>query len=883
MMKITNLTTEQLKDPTGLDTLSPRFSWQVEEFSAGASQAAYRIEVASEKELLESADMWNSGIVASPVLSMIPYGGKKLESLRGYFWRVTVTDTFGNTAVSEPASFGMGMVEPDTWTAGWITSPTYQKNVASMFRKDFTVKPGLRRAVALVCGLGYNEVSVNGKKQGSSVLDPGWTTFDKRAQYVGHDITSSLQEGVNTIGVVLGEGWYNNDHEVFRQFSFLKPLTWLGQLRLSAQIFLEYEDGCELLLTGENEGWTAGDGPIVYNDVFNGEHYDATKEITGWDTPAATGTQGWKPAIAIEGPGGALEPEVAEPIRVIRDIAPVKLTEPKPGVFVYDMGQNFAGWVQLRVTAPRGTEISIKFAEMLYEDGTINQENLRWAKNHDIYIAKGEGEEVFEPHFTYHGFRYVQLTGITPTMETIMGRQVRSAVSQTGDFSCGNALLNKIQRCVLWTEESNLHSVPTDCPQRDERQGWVNDCTVRIEEIIYNFGVAAFMRKWQKDLADTQDPDGAIKDVAPRAFGADKADPLSSIFLFVPWFNRLFYADDRIIPEQYDHLCAWQAYLTTRSHFGIMQYYNYGDWAGPVDGGVGGREANSALSAITPGEFVSTIFYYQNAAMLSEMAKIIGRTEDVEKYRQQAEYIKASINREYFNYETAQYALGSQASNVLALHFDIVPQEYRQRVLNNLTADIAAHDYHLTTGNIATKYLFEVLSDNGLVDVAFAIATQEDYPSWGYMFANGATTIWERWELGTTCEMNSHNHPMYGTISTWFFKHLAGISPLEPGFKKLRIAPKLPQKLDHAEGKLETVLGEVVSKWEKTESGLKMELSVPFGAEAIVEIPQEYSQALSCNGQEISAAQAGVVSVERTGDGAFVLALSSGQFSLLAQ
>jgi len=530
-----------------------------------------------------------------------------------------------------------------------------------------------------------------------------------------------------------------------------------------------------------------------------------------------------------------------EPIKVIRDLPAVSVKEVKPGVFVYDMGQNFAGLVELKVSAPRGTEVHLRFAENLYEDGTINQENLRLAQNHDIYITKGEGVETYLPRFTYHGFRYCQLEGIeNATLDTIMGKVVRSAVPITGEFTCSNDLLNRIQKAVMWTEESNLHSVPTDCPQRDERQGWLNDVTVRVEETIYNFGMGAFYRKWHQDITDEQAENGCITDVAPRAFGSLQADPLCSIFLLVPWYTYHFFGDIKLIKDRYENMKRWQQFLTNNSKDGIVQYSNYGDWAGPA-AGCDQTHDFSALSVITPGIFVSTIFYYFNATLLAKMANYLGKTEEEWEHLKQAEYIKASINREWLNKETANYALGSQASNLLALHFDIVPQEYRDRVLANLVKDIEKNNYHLTTGNIATKYMFEVLSDNGLEDVAYKIATREDYPSWGYMLNKGATTIWERWEYAVASTMNSHNHPMYGTVSTWFYKHLAGISAVEEGFKRFSIAPKVPTEMRFAKASMETVRGRVVSGWEKTVKGLEMEIEIPFGSEVELIIPKGYT------------------------------------------
>ena len=886
-IKPVSLMVEQVENPLGIFRSQPRFSWQIPCSQKGNYQKSYRIECASARELLEKgeADLWDSGTVSSNELNLVPYQGKPLSSLQGVYWRVRITDAFDKQGEpSDIAYFEMGLLDKNEWKGLWLTDRLYKNKSACYFRSDFNVKPGLKRARALVSGIGYNIVSINGARQGDAVLDPGWTTYDKRVQYRVHDITADLKEGENTIGVTLGEGWYHNNHYCFNGFSFIEALHWLGQPRFTAQLFFEYEDGSTQWIYSRPEDWKSSYGPIIYNDVFNGEHYDARLEMPGWDTPAAKDWP-WRPAKEIEGPGGELEPAIAEPIKIIREMKPISVSQPKEGIYVYDMGQNFAGWAEIKVNAPKDTKITLKFAEMLYEDGTVNQENMRWAENRDIYFCKGTGEETFEPHFTYHGFRFVQMEGATPDQCTITGKVVRSAVRKTGTFSCSDEMLNRIQTAVLWTEESNLHSVPTDCPQRDERQGWTNDVSVRAEETIYNFGMGAFYRKWMKDLVDEQGADGSITDVAPRCYGSIHADPICSVFLLIPWFNYMFYGDDSLINEYYDNMCRWEDFLTSQSKDGIVQYSNYGDWAGPLDGCMGGWEANMALSAITPGTYMSTVFYYVNARLLAKIAERIGRNADIAKHNALADYIKEQLNKEFFNYETAQYALGSQASNSLALRFDLVPEGYREKVKKNLADDIRKHNGHLTTGNIATKYMLEALSDNDMGDLAFEIATQEDYPGWGYMFANGATTIWERWELGVTAAMNSHNHPMYCTISTWFFKHLTGIRPLEKGFDRILVAPQPVSGLTDASAIMETVRGNVASGWKKQEDKLIMDVIIPFGASALVRIPKEYGAVYSGENCVYGAngfnAEEGISGAQEK-DGCIELEISSGRYAFVA-
>lgn len=835
-IKLTNLTTEQLVEPLGINC-TPRFSYKVQCAKNGAKQESVHIRVYSSKQMLQAgtADMWDE-VIKGNVMSLIEYKGEPLVSYHRYFWTAEVTDTLGNCGISEAASFVTGIMD-NNWSAKFMgpDTHTYHLNKALYCRSEIEVKEGLKNAYILLCGIGYHVLRVNGIKQGDAVLEPGFTRYDRRCQYVMHDITSQLSQGENVIGVILGDGWYNNDHEVFDRFGFpngSKTLTWLGKPRYSYQIYLEYENRSELLLSDENSGITMGCGAITFNNIFDGEHYDARLE-SDWDKLG--GGIGFRKAAVYPAPCSIIEPELSEPQKVIRTMTPVSVTSPCEGSYVYDFGQNFSGWVRIKTAAKRGTEITLRFAEMLYDNGEVNQENLRWADSKDKYVCNGKPSQ-WEPTFTYHGFRYVQMEGVTPDEVELIGCVVRSAAEFGGQFSCSNELINKIQKCVVWTEESNMPSVPTDCPQRDERQGWLNDCTVRVWEMYYNFAVGPFMRKWIKDIADTQEEDGSIKDVAPRVFGADKADPLSSVYLFVPWLNYLFCGDKRIIQENYEGLKKWEQFITNNSHFGIVDYSHYGDWAGPVEGCVG----DWALSVITPGTFISTVYYYENARVLAKMANILGKNDEAVKYEQLADYIRTSINREWFNKETAQYANGSQATNIMAIAFEIVAPEYKDRVLANIVEDIKAHNYHLTTGNIATKYLFDVLSENGYCDVALAIATKEDYPSWGYMFKMGATTIWERWEHGTTCAMNSHNHPMYGTISAWFYKHLAGIAPTSPAFETVTIAPKLASGLDDASAIVHSVRGDVASGWKRTAEGIHMDVILPLGTTADICIPEGY-------------------------------------------
>jgi alpha-L-rhamnosidase len=514
------------------------------------------------------------------------------------------------------------------------------------------------------------------------------------------------------------------------------------------------------------------------------------------------------------------------------------VTQPRPRVYVFDQGQNIAGWVCLRVTGQSGDRAILRYAESLYDNGTVNQENLRQARATDVYILKGGGEEVWEPRFTYHGFRYVQVEGaIEPKIES---RVVRSDISPNGTFECSHDLLNRIHKMVWWTEYSNQHSIPTDCPQRDERMGWLNDMAARTEQMLYNFDVSRFLPKWLDDIQDTQSSDGAITDTAPYRWGNRPADPVSVCYLLIPWLLYLHYGDARTLVDHYDSIKAWVDYLSRRSENHLLKYSYYGDWAPPLKESTAGTIGDSAISSSTPGELISTGHYYYSAHLLSQMAQVLGKTADARKYADLAKSVAEAYNQRFWDKKTCGYGSNNQACNAFSLYMGLVPTERKYRVLQNLVADIDANDDHLTTGNLCTKYLLEVLSDMGRADMAFRLAAQETYPSWGYMLENGATTLWERWEKMTGGGMNSHNHPMLGSVGSWFYKYLGGITidPAGPGFASFNIRPCAVDDLTYVRTSLITPRGRIEVAWERQNEVFTLKVTVPAGSQARVGIPK---------------------------------------------
>ena len=792
---------EYLTDPEGIDVQRPRFFWIPGHTERGQKQAAYQIFVSNDPRCAK-ADMWDSGKIGSPEFTHIVYAGKPLRSDADYYWKVRFWDKNGKASPDSPvARFSTGLFSKGEWKGAWIGG-------ASQFRKEFRLDGPVVRAKAYICGLGYYELRINGEKVGGHVLDPGWTTYDQRALYVTYDVTRLLRAGPNAIGVMLGEGWFKAK-------------------ALLLQIQIELAGGQKTSVVSD-ASWKASAGPITADSIYNGETYDARLETPGWDRPGFDDHQ-WKKASSVPGPKGILSAQMMPPIQVMDTIIPLKMTHPKPGVYVFDMGQNFSGWARLRVSGPKGSEVRLRFAELLYDSGLINQENLRSARAEDVYILKGEGEEVYEPRFTYHGFRYVQMSGFpgVPTAETLRGRVVHSSVKQTGSFAASKPVLNGIQRIITWGQKTNLHSIPTDCDQRDERMGWMGDAQGTAEEALMNFDMAAFYTNFIRDIRDVQDEKGMITDTVPHIWGSRPADPAwGTAYPLLCWYMYQYYGDKRILEEHFDGLRKYVEFLRSEAKDGILRLSHYGDWV--------------AIDK-TPSALVSTFYYDYDAKILADAAGVLGKDAEAKAYGRLSEEIKTAFHKEFYDPKTGNYANGSQTANALALFLDLGPESARGTAWGNLFDNLAyKNNSHLTTGIIGTKYIMEVLTRFGNSDLAYDIAAQTTYPSWGYMIENGATTLWELWQRREGPSMNSHNHPMFGSVGSWFYKALAGINP-DPqaaGFAKVRIEPQPVRDLTYAAGSVETLRGRVLSSWKRTESGFLLEAIVPIGSEAEIRLPK---------------------------------------------
>jgi len=812
------LRVEYLANPLGIDAHAPRFQWIPENTERDEKQTAYQILIAGNPSALakDSGDQWDSGKVESGDSTQIAYAGRPLESGHRYYWKVRYWDKEGAASpYSEPAYFEMGLLERSDWKGQWIGG-------FNMMRKEFTLDGRVERARAYVTALGYYELRLNGRKVGHRVLDPAWTVYPRRVLYSTYDVTRLLKPGTNAVGAMLGGGWAT--------LPIGKP--YCSEPAFLLQLNIDLEGGKQLSIVSDGS-WEGKQGPVVSDSVYDGEVYDARVEVSGWDQPGLKDS-GWAAVKILLGTDGALSSQMMPPIRVTDTLTPKSMTNPDPGVYVYDFGQNTTGWAVLQVRGSRGTAVKMRYSELIYPDGTVNRANLRAAKSRDIYILRGGEPEVYEPRFTYHGFRYVELTGFpgTPSLDTLRARVVHSAVRETGSFVASKQILNQIQQLIHWGQLSNLMSIPTDCDQRDERQGWMGDAQVSAEEAMMNFDMAAFYTNFIRDIRDSQHLDGSVPDTVPHKYGMYPSDPAwGAAYPLLCWYMWQQYSDRQILEENYNGLKKYIEFLRSRAQDNVLRYSYYGDWV--------------AIEP-TPGELVSDFYFYYDTRILADIAKILGKTEDAATYSTESDQIKDAFNKAFYNPHSDFYANGSQTAQALPLFLDLFANPLSRYnynpVFGHLTNDITyGHNTHLTTGFIGVKYLLPVLTEYGRNDLAYELATQTTYPSWGYMIERGATTLWELWQEKTGPSMNSHDHIMFGSLGAWFYRALGGIRQAEAsvGYRQLVIDPGIVDDLDWASASMETVQGRVSSSWSRSPGSIKLDVTVPVGTDARVLVPKE--------------------------------------------
>ncbi len=700
------------------------------------------------------------------------------------------------------------------WGAGGAGGGPLQ---SMLMRKDFTVGGQVSRARVSVCGLGAYELRLNGRKIGRDILAPGWTLFGKRLQYQTYDVTAEMRRGRNAFGVILGSGWWHG------RIAGERDQPGRDRVRLILQLDVDFADGSHKRVLTDGS-WRCAPSPVLADDIYDGETYDARLEQPGWDSPGFP-QESWQRAATDDDPTSNLVPQMKQPIQAIQELPAVKVTEPKPGVFIFDFGQNLTGWVQLSVSGKPGQKIVLRHGEVLNPDGTLYTENLRSAKATDTYILRGGAAEVWQPRFTYHGFRYAEVTGYPgrPPAGALVAEMICTAAPQTGRFECSNALVNQIQHNIVWGQRGNMYDTPTDCPQRDERLGWTGDTAAFADTACWNLDMERFFTKWMRDVRDCQGPDGAVRDVNPINGGGPAAPAWGDVCVIVPWNVWKHYGDTGIIAENYDCMTRWVGYMTRNSRGYLYQRDGYGDWI---------------AFAGSPKLPISAAYYYHDCVLLSEMARAIGKEADAAQYADLAAKIKQAFNDRYLNKRTNLYPGGSQNAQLLPLYFGLVPEDRVKPVVDNLVRDILARHVHLSTGFLGTEAINPELTANGHHELAWLLATQTTCPSWGYMVKRGATTIWELWNSDTEGPgMNSRNHFCLGSVGEWFFESLGGITPEQPGFAVSRICPRPAGDLKWVKSSIDTPYGAEISNWKLESGDLHLSVTIPPNTNAQVLIP----------------------------------------------
>lgn len=879
-------------NPLGIDVLHPDFNYIVKAISnseRGLSQTAYQIIVASSQAFIEKniGDMWNSGQVLSNKNSYMSYAGKPLQSSHKYYWKVKVWDNNKRASNwSSAASFTTGIYKQDLH-AKWIAAPwTSQPNKESFIaRKEFEVKSNLVRAVVHISGLGQYELSLNGNKVGDELLAPGWTNYEKTILYNTFDITQQLKAGKNAVGIVLGNGMYNIKKDAVRYVKFINSF---GALKAIAQIKLEYKDGStQIIITDET--WKASKGPITFNNIFAGEDYDANLFQDGWDKPGFVTDTSWKSVAVTEGPGGVLKGLScsAPPIKAIETIMAVKATEVKPGLWIYDFGQNASMMPRIKVSGVKGSYIRMIPTELLGKDGladraSATQDGVRpaWWQ----YTLSGKGSEEWFPKFFYQGARYLQVElyaankgGTLPNVELLQDVIVHSSATPVGTFETSNDLFNRIYNLVRWAQRSNMMSLMTDCPQR-EKLGWLEENHLNGPSLRYNFNMAPLFRKSVNDMADAQLDTGFVPNIAPEYFiastkkltdGFRNSPEWGSSFIIVPWQQYVFSGDVSLLKNYYYNMKRYVAFLASSAKNNILTA-GLGDWYDL------GPKAPWG-SQLTPVPYTATAIYYYDNWIMSRIAKLLGYEADANAYGKAAGEIRDAFNKEFYKPETGQYATGSQTCNAMALYLNLAAPEHRRQLTDAIVADIRKRGNGLTSGDVGYRFLLKALAEEGRSDVIFDMNNQSEKPGYGYQLKMGATSLTEKWDASVG-NFGSQNHFMLGQINEWFFNDVIGISSDEngAGFKKIIIKPAVLDKMDWVKGSFNSINGKIISEYKKENRNFLMKVSIPANTTATVYIPATNNKNVIESGKPASSAKG--IKFMRVEDGRAVYEVGSGNY-----
>jgi alpha-L-rhamnosidase len=929
----TQLRCEYLVNPPGIDEPHPRLSWVVESGQRGQRQTAYQILAASDEDLLrkDRGDLWDSGKVAGDQTTGIVYGGKALVSQQRCFWKVKVWDKDGQpSAWSKPAAWAMALLRPGDWKAQYIsfrdTTPVHRfadplfLPPARQYRKEFAAGKAIRRATIYSTALGIYELRLNGGRVGDALFAPGWSDYHQRACYNTYDVTALVKPGANALGAWVADGWYSG----YIGFGLLTGIgteaigryTYGKTPALMAQLEIEYADGSRQRIVTDTSWKVNGAGPIQEADFLMGERYDARREMPGWSKPGFDDRQ-WEPAVRAEdngpvkakfyeyrNPAPGKQPKIegretdlgfkrppkleafpGVPVRAVEEIKPIAVTSPTNGVFIFNLGQNFAGVVRLKVKGQAGTEIRLRYGEMLHPDGRLMTENLRKARATDFYVLRGDPNgETYEPRFTFHGFQYVELTGYPgqPEPGAITGIVLQSDTPMTSGFECSDPLVNRLFKNIVWTQRANFIDLPTDCPQRDERFGWTGDAQIYVGAATFNADVAAFYGKWLRELMESQRPSGAFPGYAPYPFqhGWDFGTAWCDAGVICPWTVWRAYGDTRIIERCWEPMTRFLKWRQSESKdfLGVAHGNEWGDWL--------------AVNEKTPIDYIDTAYFAYSTKLMAEMAQAIGKTKEAAEYRELFGQIKSAFNRKYVKPDGA-LAVDTQTAYALALYMDLLPDNLRAPAGALLARKIRDNDTRMSTGFLGTRPLLPVLSATGQHDLAVRLLQSRKYPSWGYEIEQGATTVWERWNSFTkdkgfggeqNAAMNSFGHYSFGAVCEWMFSQLAGIQTDGPGYQRLIIRPTPPspdsnpdqEPIRWVRAHYDSIHGRIASAWKIEGGRFELDVAIPANTTATVYLPAREAGSITESGKALAQAQ-GVKFLRTEGDRA-VLAVESGTY-----
>jgi alpha-L-rhamnosidase len=908
-----HLRCEYSVDPLGIDVPNPRLFWTVESKERGEQQSAYQILAASTADQLtrDNGDLWDSGKITSSETTHIGYGGRPLRSSQQVFWKIRVWDRTGIVSAWSPTgTWTMGVVGTNDWQAKWICAPAATETL--LLRKEFIVKPGLKRAVVHVCGLGQYELQFNGAKAGDDLLSPGWTDYNDTTLYDTKDVTALLHEGSNAVSLTLGNGMYN----VVRRNRFVKFTGSFGALRAISQLRLEYADGSTETV-GTDETWRTAAGPTIFSNIYGGEDYDGRLEPRGWDRTGFDDST-WRPAVVLVRPPGKLRGHSvsSDPLRAIEIHKPIATQPLNNGDVVYDLGQNAGHMPRLTVTGPAGSTIRLIPSEIVSDDGTVNQSTMgagRRGSSWWEYTKGTDGEETWMPKFCYIGCRYLQVRVIAPVgqafqsagsgdfpvassntagntaLESAVNRQagkpalpprivsvegvvVHSSAAPVGDFSCSNDLLNRTRTLVRWAQRANMVSVLTDCPHR-EKLGWLEQYHLNGPAIRYEFDMARMFTKGMNDMADAQLKNGLVPNIAPEYTVFDgtfrAATEWGSAFVIVPWQQYQFDADLDLLRQHYDAMKHYFGYLESIAVDDIVSE-GLGDWYDLVPG------QRPGVARLTLPPVTATAFYYHDATLIAKVAELLGKSADAKDYAARADRIRGSFNRHFFHADKNTYASGSQCANAMALVFGIVDAQYRDAVLASLVQDVGSRGYAMTAGDVGFRFLLQALAQSGRSETIYKMINQDDKPGYGYQLKKGATSLTEAWDANNS---SSHNHFMLGHITEWFYKDLAGIEadPSGAGFKKILIHPAPVGDLTWVKASYDSIHGRIASEWNRDGGKLILKVTIPANTTATVFVPAKSADEVKESGK--AAKQSDGVKFLRSEKDRAVFAVQSGDYT----